>query len=72
MEVLVDASALLCFCSLRGLTEQMDPVQREMLYTVGDCLASEYCVEEKEDYCLVLSSGLPVALNHVANDPSLL
>lgn len=72
MKVLVDAATLLCFCSLRGLAEQRDPVQREVLYTVSDCLASEYCVEKKGGCCLVLSNGLPVTLSHVGNDPSLL
>lgn len=32
-EVLVDAAMLLCFCSLRGLAEQGDPGQRQMLCT---------------------------------------
>lgn len=60
---------LLCFCSLRGLAEQRDPMQGEMLYSVR---ASEYCLERKGGYCLVLSNGLADTLNHVGNDPSLL
>jgi len=73
MEVLFDAATLLCFGSPRGLSRPEGPCgerERGMLYTVSGCLASEYCVEGKGGYCLVLSSGLPVTLNHVGNDPS--